>query len=44
MNLSDVDTDNLSDVDMDSEDDTPKGKKNLIGLCLIASNKKFHQQ
>ena len=24
---------------MDNEDDTPKGKKNLIGLCLIASNK-----
>jgi len=26
-------------LDMDSEDDTPKGKKNLIGLFLIASNK-----
>jgi len=37
--LSALDQVNLSDVDMDSEDDTPKGKKFFIGLCLIASNK-----
>jgi len=31
---------NLSDVDTDSEEDTSKGRKNLIGLCLIASSKR----
>jgi len=38
--LSALDEVNLSDVDTNSEDDaTPKGKKKLIGLCLMASNK-----
>jgi hypothetical protein len=30
---------NLSDVDTDSEDDTSKGKKDLIGLCLMVNSK-----
>lgn len=29
----------LSDVDTDSEDDTPRGKKKLIGLCLMACSR-----
>jgi hypothetical protein len=33
---------NLSDADMNNEDDaTPKGKNDLIGLCLMASRKSY---
>lgn len=40
--LSDLNQVNLSDVDMNNEDDaTPKGKNDLIGLCLMASRKSY---
>lgn len=38
--LSALEQVNMSDVDTDSEDDTSNGKKNLIGLCLMASSKR----
>src|SRR6266540_42188 len=40
--LSALDQVNLSDVDMNNEDDgTPKGKKILIGLCLMATSRSY---